>query len=72
MCQKVKQADRLDCRRAPGLHPDAPREGRHPLSTVPLKLYSGIDGLPFLSIPLFILAGGLVDWCRMSEVQSLN
>src|SRR5512136_2087929 len=36
-------------------------EGAIPVSTVTLKLYSGIDTFPFLAIPLFILAGGLME-----------
>ena len=36
-------------------------QGTIPLSTVALKLYSGIDTFPFLAIPLFILAGGLME-----------
>jgi len=35
--------------------------GTIPISTVTLKLYSGIDTFPFLAIPLFILAGGLME-----------
>ena len=36
-------------------------QGAIPVSTVTLKLYSGIDTFPFLAIPLFILAGGLME-----------
>jgi tripartite ATP-independent transporter DctM subunit len=36
-------------------------QGTIPVSTVTLKLYSGIDTFPFLAIPLFILAGGLME-----------
>ena len=36
-------------------------QGTIPISTVTLKLYSGIDTFPFLAIPLFILAGGLME-----------
>jgi len=36
-------------------------QGSIPISTVTLKLYSGIDTFPFLAIPLFILAGGLME-----------
>jgi C4-dicarboxylate transporter DctM subunit len=36
-------------------------QGTVPISTVTLKLYSGIDTFPFLAIPLFILAGGLME-----------
>ncbi len=36
-------------------------QGTIPVSTVTMKLYSGIDTFPFLAIPLFILAGGLME-----------
>ena len=36
-------------------------QGTIPLSTVTMKFYSGIDTFPFLAIPLFILAGGLME-----------
>jgi C4-dicarboxylate transporter DctM subunit len=36
-------------------------QGTIPISTVTMKLYSGIDTFPFLAIPLFILAGGLME-----------
>lgn len=36
-------------------------QGAIPISTVTLKLYSGIDTFPFLAIPLFILAGGFME-----------
>jgi len=45
-------------------------QGTIPISTVTMKLYSGIDTFPFLAIPLFILAGALMEqggisrgWC---------
>ncbi len=36
-------------------------QGTIPVLTVTMKLYSGIDTFPFLAIPLFILAGGLME-----------
>jgi C4-dicarboxylate transporter DctM subunit len=36
-------------------------QGTIPILTVTMKLYSGIDTFPFLAIPLFILAGGLME-----------
>jgi C4-dicarboxylate transporter DctM subunit len=36
-------------------------QGTIPITTVTLKFYSGIDTFPFLAIPLFILAGGLME-----------
>jgi len=36
-------------------------QGTIPISTVTMKLYSGIDTFPFLAIPLFILAGALME-----------
>lgn len=36
-------------------------QGTVPILTVTMKLYSGIDTFPFLAIPLFILAGGLME-----------
>jgi C4-dicarboxylate transporter DctM subunit len=36
-------------------------QGSIPILTVTMKLYSGIDTFPFLAIPLFILAGGLME-----------
>ena len=36
-------------------------QGTVPIRRVTLKLYSGIDTFPFLAIPLFILAGGLME-----------
>ena len=38
-----------------------------PMSTVTMKLYSGIDTFPFLAIPLFILAGGLMEQGGISQ-----
>jgi C4-dicarboxylate transporter DctM subunit len=42
-------------------------QGTVPVSTVTLKLYSGIDTFPFLAIPLFILAGGLMERGGISQ-----
>ena len=42
-------------------------QGAIPVSTVTLKLYSGIDTFPFLAIPLFILAGGLMEQGGISQ-----
>jgi tripartite ATP-independent transporter DctM subunit len=42
-------------------------KGDIPLSTVTMKLYSGIDSFPFLAIPLFILAGGLMEHGGISQ-----
>jgi tripartite ATP-independent transporter DctM subunit len=42
-------------------------QGTVPISTVTLKLYSGIDTFPFLAIPLFILAGGLMEQGGISQ-----
>ena len=42
-------------------------QGTIPVSTVTLKLYSGIDTFPFLAIPLFILAGGLMEQGGISQ-----
>jgi len=42
-------------------------QGTIPISTVTLKLYSGIDTFPFLAIPLFILAGGLMEQGGISQ-----
>jgi C4-dicarboxylate transporter DctM subunit len=36
-------------------------QGTIPVLTVTMKLYSGIDTFPFLAIPLFILAGALME-----------
>ena len=41
--------------------------GTIPVSTVTMKLYSGIDTFPFLAIPLFILAGGLMEQGGISQ-----
>ena len=41
--------------------------GAIPMSTVTIKLYSGIDTFPFLAIPLFILAGGLMEQGGISQ-----
>lgn len=42
-------------------------QGAIPISTVTLKLYSGIDTFPFLAIPLFILAGGFMEQGGISQ-----
>ena len=42
-------------------------QGTIPLSTVTMKFYSGIDTFPFLAIPLFILAGGLMEHGGISQ-----
>jgi tripartite ATP-independent transporter DctM subunit len=42
-------------------------QGSIPISTVTLKLYSGIDTFPFLAIPLFILAGGFMEQGGISQ-----
>ena len=42
-------------------------QGTIPVSTVTMKLYSGIDTFPFLAIPLFILAGGLMEQGGISQ-----
>lgn len=42
-------------------------QGVIPVSTVTLKLYSGIDTFPFLAIPLFILAGGFMEQGGISQ-----
>jgi len=42
-------------------------QGSIPVSTVAMKLHSGIDTFPFLAIPLFILAGGLMEHGGISE-----
>ncbi len=42
-------------------------QGSIPVSTVTLKLYSGIDTFPFLAIPLFILAGGFMEQGGISQ-----
>ncbi|HWT79183.1 MAG TPA: TRAP transporter large permease [Candidatus Methylomirabilis sp.] len=42
-------------------------QGVIPMSTVTMKLYSGIDTFPFLAIPLFILAGGLMEQGGISQ-----
>ena len=43
------------------------QQGTIPMSTVTMKLYSGIDTFPFLAIPLFILAGGLMEHGGISQ-----
>ena len=43
------------------------QQGSIPMSTVTMKLYSGIDTFPFLAIPLFILAGGLMEQGGISQ-----
>jgi tripartite ATP-independent transporter DctM subunit len=40
--------------------------GTAPLSIVPLNLFSGASSFPLLAIPLFILAGGLMDTSGIS------
>jgi C4-dicarboxylate transporter DctM subunit len=42
-------------------------QGSIPISTVTLKLYSGIDTFSFLAIPLFILAGGFMEQGGISQ-----
>ena len=42
-------------------------KGTIPISTVTLKFHSGIDTFPFLAIPLFILAGGLMEHGGISQ-----
>jgi C4-dicarboxylate transporter DctM subunit len=42
-------------------------QGAIPVSTVTMKLYSGIDTFPFLAIPLFILAGALMEQGGISQ-----
>jgi len=42
-------------------------QGSIPISTITLKLYSGIDTFPFLAIPLFILAGGFMEQGGISQ-----
>jgi C4-dicarboxylate transporter DctM subunit len=42
-------------------------QGTIPISTVTMKFYSGIDTFPFLAIPLFILAGGLMEQGGISQ-----
>jgi TRAP-type mannitol/chloroaromatic compound transport system permease large subunit len=37
-----------------------------PLSVVPLNLFSGASSFPLLAIPLFILAGGLMETSGIS------
>ncbi len=41
--------------------------GAAPLSVVPLNLFSGASGFPLLAIPLFILAGGLMETSGISH-----
>ena len=41
-------------------------KGTAPLSIVPLNLFSGASSFPLLAIPLFILAGGLMDTSGIS------
>ena len=41
-------------------------KGSAPLSVVPLNLFSGASSFPLLAIPLFILAGGLMDTSGIS------
>jgi C4-dicarboxylate transporter DctM subunit len=42
-------------------------QGAIPVLTLPLKLSSGIDSFPFLAIPLFILAGSLMEHGGISQ-----
>jgi tripartite ATP-independent transporter DctM subunit len=41
-------------------------KGTAPLSVIPLNLFSGASSFPLLAIPLFILAGGLMDTSGIS------
>jgi C4-dicarboxylate transporter DctM subunit len=41
-------------------------QGSAPLSVVPLNLFSGASSFPLLAIPLFILAGGLMETSGIS------
>ena len=41
-------------------------KGSGSLSVVPLNLFSGASSFPLLAIPLFILAGGLMDTSGIS------
>jgi tripartite ATP-independent transporter DctM subunit len=41
-------------------------KGSAPLTVVPLNLFSGASSFPLLAIPLFILAGGLMDTSGIS------
>src|SRR5919109_5365432 len=41
-------------------------KGTAPLTLVPLTLFSGASSFPLLAIPLFILAGGLMDTSGIS------
>ena len=41
-------------------------KGTAPLSVVPLNLFSGASSFPLLAIPLFILAGGLMETSGIS------
>ncbi|HEU4639184.1 MAG TPA: TRAP transporter large permease subunit, partial [Candidatus Binatia bacterium] len=41
-------------------------QGTASLSVVPLNLFSGASSFPLLAIPLFILAGGLMDTSGIS------
>lgn len=42
-------------------------KGTAPLSIVPLNLFSGASSFPLLAIPLFILAGGLMETSGISQ-----
>lgn len=42
-------------------------KGALPVLTLPMKLSSGIDTFPFLAIPLFILAGSLMEHGGISQ-----
>lgn len=42
-------------------------KGGTPLTVVPLKLFTGSSGFPLLAIPLFILAGGLMNTAGISQ-----
>jgi C4-dicarboxylate transporter, DctM subunit len=41
-------------------------KGTAPLSVIPLNLFSGASSFPLLAIPLFILAGGLMETSGIS------
>ena len=41
-------------------------KGTAPFGIVPLNLFSGASSFPLLAIPLFILAGGLMDTSGIS------
>ena len=41
--------------------------GNVPLIIIPQKLFSGLNGFPFLAIPLFLLAGNIMAAAQISE-----